>query len=136
MNKLELFAILKINVDRFIFNTKFLLLMDLTKKKCVPCEAGMPPLEEAKVNELLKEIPAWSLKDWHLYKKFKFRNFKEAMKFVNSVADIAEQEGHHPDFCVHYNKVEVELWTHAIKGLSENDFILAAKIDEINLLKQ
>ena len=91
---------------------------------------------EKKVNELLKEIPAWSLKDWHLYKKFKFRNFKEAMKFVNSVADIAEQEGHHPDFCVHYNKVEVELWTHAIKGLSENDFILAAKIDEINLLKQ
>ena len=107
--------------------------MDLTQKKCVPCEAGMPPLEEAKVNELLKEIPAWSLKEGHLYKKFKFKDFVEAMKFVNAVAGIAEQEGHHPDFSVHYSRVEIELWTHAIKGLSENDFILAAKIDEISL---
>ena len=107
--------------------------MHLTQKKCVPCEAGTKPLEEAKVNELLNQIPNWTLKDGHLYKKFKFKNFIEAMKFVNSVAEIAEQEGHHPDFCVHYNKVEIELWTHAIKGLSENDFIAAAKID--NLIK-
>ena len=106
--------------------------MDLTSKKCVPCEAGTPPLEEDKVNELLKEIPTWNLKDGHLYKKFKFKNFAEAMKFINSAADIAENEGHHPDFCVHYNKVEIEIFTHAIKGLSENDFILAAKIDEIS----
>ena len=105
--------------------------MDLTQKKCIPCEAGTLPLNEEKVNELLKEIPAWTLKDNHLYKKFKFRNFVEAMKFINSVADIAEQEGHHPDFCVHYNKVEIELWTHAINGLSENDFIIAAKIDKL-----
>ena len=105
--------------------------MDLTQKKCVPCEAGTPPLDEAKVNELLKEIPAWTLKDSRLYKKFKFRNFVEAMKFINSVAEIAEQEWHHPDFCVHYNKVEIELWTHAINGLSENDFIVAAKIERI-----
>ena len=97
----------------------------------MPCEAGTPPLEESKVNELLKEIPAWTLKDGRLYKKFKFKNFIEAIKFVNSVADIAEQEGHHPDFCVHYNRVDVELWTHAINGLSENDFIVAAKIDKI-----
>ena len=107
-------------------------IMNLTQKKCVPCEAGTPPLEEAKVNELLKEIPSWTLKDGHLYKKFKFKNFVESMKFVNAVADIAEQEGHHPDFCVHYNRVEIELFTHAIKGLSENDFIVAAKIDKIN----
>ena len=106
--------------------------MDLTSKKCVPCEAGTPPLEEDKVNELLKEIPTWNLKDGHLYKKFKFKNFAEAMKFINSAADIAENEGHHPDFCVHYNKVEIELFTHAINGLSENDFILASKIDEIS----
>ena len=105
--------------------------MELTQKKCVPCEAGTPPLQEAKVDELLKEIPTWTLKDGHLYKKFKFKDFMEAMKFINSVADIAEREGHHPDFCVHYNKVEVELWTHAINGLSENDFIVAAKIDKI-----
>ena len=105
---------------------------DLTQKKCIPCEAGTPPLEESKVNELLKEIPTWQIKDGHLYKKFKFKNFVEAMKFVNAVADVAEQEGHHPDFCVHYNRVEIELFTHAIKGLSENDFIVAAKIDKIN----
>jgi 4a-hydroxytetrahydrobiopterin dehydratase len=105
--------------------------MQLTQKKCVPCEAGTPTLNEEEINKLLKQIPTWTLKDGHLYKKFKFKNFVEAMKFVNSIAEIAEQEGHHPDFCMHYNKVEVELWTHAINGLSENDFIVAAKIDEI-----
>ena len=71
------------------------------------------------------------LKEGHLYKKFKFKNFLEAMKFVNAVAEIADQEQHHPDFCVHYNKVEIQLWTHAINGLSENDFIVAAKIDKL-----
>ncbi len=106
--------------------------MDLTQKKCIPCEAGTPPLEESKVNELLKEVPTWSLKNGYLYKKFKFKNFVEAMKFVNSIAEIAKQEGHHPDFCVHYNKVEIELWTHAINGLSENDFIVAAKMDKLS----
>ena len=107
--------------------------MNLTQKKCVPCEEGSVPLNTDKINEFLKQIPAWTLKDGHLFKKSKFKNFAEAIKFVNSVAGIAEQEGHHPDFCVHYNKVEIEIWTHAINGLSENDFILAAKIDEINL---
>ena len=106
--------------------------MNLTQKKCIPCEAGTPPLEESKINELLKEIPTWTLKDEHLFKKLKFKNFIEAMKFVNKIADIAENEGHHPDFCVRYNRVEIELFTHAIKGLSENDFIVAAKIDKIN----
>ena len=105
--------------------------MNLTNKKCVPCESGTPPLQQERINELLKEIPLWALKNGHLYKKFKFKNFADAIKFVNSVAEIAEQEGHHPDFCVHYNKVEVEIWTHAVNGLSENDFILAAKIDKI-----
>ena len=105
--------------------------MNLTQKKCVPCEAGTPPLEKNKIDELLKHIPTWTLKQGYLYKKFKFKNFIEAMKFINSVAGIAESEGHHPDFSVHYNKVEFEIWTHAISGLSENDFILAAKIDKI-----
>ena len=105
--------------------------MDLTTKKCVPCEAGTLPLEEDKVNELLKQIPTWTLKDRHLFKKFKFKSFLEAMKFINQIAEIAEQEQHHPDFSVHYNKVEIEIWTHAINGLSENDFIVAAKIDKI-----
>ena len=105
--------------------------MNLTQKKCIPCEAGTIPLQQERVNELIKEVPLWALKDGHLYKKFRFKNFADAMKFVNSVAGIAELEGHHPDFCVHYNKVEIELFTHAISGLSENDFILAAKIDMI-----
>jgi 4a-hydroxytetrahydrobiopterin dehydratase len=105
--------------------------MHLTQKKCIPCEAGTPSLEEEKVNELLKEIPAWQLKNGHLYRKFKFKDFVEAMNFVNKIAEIAENEGHHPDFAVHYNKVEIELWTHAINGLSENDFIVAAKIDKL-----
>lgn len=77
--------------------------MDLRKKKCVPCEAGAPPLSENKINELLKQIPSWTLKEGHLFKKLKFRNFAEAMKFVNSAAEIAESEEHHPDFYVHYN---------------------------------
>ena len=106
--------------------------MDLTQKKCAPCDAGTPPLEQIKINELLKEIPTWTLKDGHLFKKFKFKNFRDAIKFINSVAGIAEEQGHHPDFCVHYSKVEMEIWTHAINGLSENDFILAAKIDNLN----
>ena len=106
--------------------------MELTKKKCIPCEAGTLPLEEEKASELLKQIPSWTLKNGHLHKKFKFKNFIEAMKFINSVANITEQEGHHPDFSVHYDKVDVELWTHAINGLSENDFIVAAKIDRIS----
>ena len=106
--------------------------MNLTKKKCVPCEAGTKPLKDEEIKKFLGKIKYWALKDNHLFKNFKFKNFIEAMKFVDSVAEIAESEGHHPDFSVHYNKVEFEIWTHAINGLSENDFILAAKIDEIN----
>ena len=105
--------------------------MDLTKKRCVPCEGGMPPMGKNDVNKLLKEVPSWTLKDGHLCRHFEFKNFVEAMKFLNKVADVAEKEGHHPDFCVHYRKVDFELWTHAVNGLSENDFILAAKIDKL-----
>src|SRR3989344_206760 len=105
--------------------------MNLSQKKCVPCEAGTEPLKEKEIAELIKQIKSWSLKNGHLFKKFKFKDFNEAMNFVDSLAQVAESEGHHPDFSVHYNKVEVEIWTHAIDGLSENDFILAAKIDEI-----
>ena|SRR3989338_2696526 len=106
--------------------------MNLTQKKCVICEAGTPPLKEEEIKKLLGQIPAWVLKDGHLFKKFKFKNFVEAIKFVNKIAEIAKNEGHHPDFSVHYNRVEIELWTHVISGLSENDFIVAAKIDELS----
>lgn len=80
----------------------------------------------------LEQIPGWEARDEKLYRKFKFKNFVEAMKFVNKMAEIAEEEGHHPDFTVHYNQVEVVIWTHAIGGLSENDFILAAKSGAIS----
>lgn len=105
--------------------------MNLVEKKCLPCEGGTPPLGEPEINTLSKEVPSWSLREGHLFRSFRFRNFKEAINFVNSLAELAESEGHHPEICIHYNKVEVELWTHAIKGLSENDFIMAAKIDNI-----
>ena len=110
--------------------------MKLTQKKCKPCEGGMPALSLDKANKLFEEIRSWTMKDGHAYKKFKFKDFIEAMEFVNKIANIAEQEGHHPDISIHWNIVEIELWTHAIKGLSENDFILAAKIDEINSKKR
>ena len=103
--------------------------MKLSEKKCIPCEGGTPPLGEAEANVLLKEVPSWSLKEGHLWRSLRFKNFIEAIEFVNSVAKIAEEEAHHPNITIRYNKVDLELWTHAIKGLSENDFILASKID-------
>src|SRR5262245_22554322 len=105
--------------------------MELKKKKCVPCEGGIPRLNPEEVNGYLQQISGWETQDNKIHKTFKFKNFVEAMAFVNRMAEIAEAEGHHPDFTVHYNKVDVTIWTHAIDGLSENDFILAAKIDEI-----
>ena len=105
--------------------------MDLNSKKCKPCEAGTSPLTEKQSSELLKQTPGWEIKNDHVFRQFKFKNFKEAIAFVNKVAEIAEEEGHHPDIIINYNKVAVELFTHSIKGLSENDFIVAAKINEI-----
>ena len=107
--------------------------MELSKKKCVACEGGMPAMGEKEANGLLKKIPSWSLKNNKLCRHFEFKNFVDAMKFLNKMAEIAEGEGHHPDFSVHYRKVDVEIWTHAVNGLSENDFILAAKIDRIKV---
>ena len=105
----------------------------LSQKHCIPCEGGAPPLEGEKLNEYLIQAPGWQVSDDNkkINKKFKFRDFKEAMVFVGKVADIAESEGHHPDIYISYNKVRIELWTHSIDGLSENDFILASKIDNL-----
>ncbi len=105
--------------------------MDLVQKKCVPCEGGVPKLKPEEIQKFLQEISGWKLDGEKIKKNFQFKNFLKAMEFVNQMAEVAEQEGHHPDFTVHYNQVEVIIWTHAIGGLSENDFILAAKIDSI-----
>ena len=83
----------------------------------------------SEIEKHLKELNGWALEDKKIHKLFAFKNFKEAMIFVNKVAEIAESEGHHPDITIHYNKVDISLWTHAIRGLSLNDFIIAAKID-------
>src|SRR3990167_2059782 len=108
---------------------------DLTKKHCVPCEGGTPPLSDEKENEMLKLIQHdnenWLLlRDGnHMIRRmFTFKDFKKAMEFVNKIADLAESEGHHPDIKIVYNKVQLDLFTHAVGGLSENDFIMAAKI--------
>jgi len=103
--------------------------MDLASKKCVPCKAGTPKLGSERIAELIEHVDRWETKDDRLLKTFKFENFVRAIEFVNRVAEVAEQEQHHPDFCVHYGRVDFTLWTHAVGGLSENDFILAAKID-------
>lgn len=107
---------------------------DLAQKKCVACEGGVAPLNRTEAEVLMKQLKQWTLSGdakW-LSKDFKFKDFKEALAFVDKVGTIAESEGHHPDIQLSWGKVAVELTTHAIGGLSENDFILAAKIDELN----
>jgi len=105
----------------------------LTAKSCVPCRGGIPPLSEKEARDLHSGAPEWRLEEngTRLKRRFEFKDFKNAMEFVNRVADIAEEEGHHPDIAIHWNKVDLVLWTHKIGGLHENDFILAAKIDRL-----
>lgn len=105
--------------------------MDLSKKRCVPCEGGIPKLGPDQVAPLSAQVPGWKVEGEKLRRQFTFGDFREAMAFLDKVADLAEDEGHHPDFCVHYNRVDMSVWTHAIDGLSENDFILAAKVDQL-----
>ena len=106
--------------------------MQLTQKTCVPCERGMPKLSGQQAQALAQEVPAWRVvDDHHLERRFEFEDFVAAIRFINRVAELAEAEAHHPDLFVRYSVVDVTLWTHAIGGLSENDFILAAKIDQL-----
>ena len=105
--------------------------MTLRDRKCVPCEGGTAPLSKRQTKQFLAQVEGWSERRQKLHKTRTFPDFRGAMAFVGRVADLAEAEGHHPDFCVHYNRVDFTVWTHAIGGLSENDFILAAKIDAL-----
>jgi 4a-hydroxytetrahydrobiopterin dehydratase len=105
---------------------------ELSDKKCVPCEDdGFPPLTKEQVGDFLPHVPLWSINDeaTEIHRTFRFKNFKEALDFTNKVGALAEEEGHHPDIQLGWGKVKVSLTTHAVKGLSENDFVLAAKID-------
>lgn len=109
--------------------------MKLENKKCVPCEGGIPPLGKTEIEEYGKQIDKdWQIEDSSkITREFSFVNFRHTMEFVNQIASLAEEEGHHPVMHVYYAKLSIELWTHAINGLSENDFILAAKIDRIGI---
>lgn len=111
--------------------------MDLTKKKCVPCEGGVKPLKGDSIGTYMRELGGgWSVfGEKMIGKDFPSINFRHGMDFVNKVAALAEDEGHHPDICISYTNVRIELFTHAIGGLSENDFILAAKIDALLEMK-
>lgn len=108
--------------------------MDLSSKHCVPCEGHEKPFTGSQAEDYLGRVDSWELTDdgiLKVHKKFKFKNFKEALAFVNKVGEIAESEGHHPDVNFGWGKAEITLYTHAIGGLSENDFILAAKINKL-----
>ena len=108
--------------------------MELSEKKCIPCEGGIPPLNEKEISAYIDHIS----KDWKvidknkLTREFYFVSYKHTIDFVNKVANLAETEGHHPVLHVFFGRVVAELWTHSINGLSENDFILAAKIDKLS----
>lgn len=105
----------------------------LINKNCVPCQGGVPPLGKEEIAKLLVQLEGnWRINDaGHLYKEYKFNNFIDAMGFANKIAELAEREAHHPDLVIAWGIVKVEIWTHKIHGLTESDFILAAKIGGI-----
>ncbi len=107
---------------------------DLLQKHCVPCEGGVPTLTADEAGEFLKQTPDWEIMEepeMKIRRQFKFKDFVDAIKFVNVVSGLSEAENHHPDIHINYSRVTLTLWTHAIGGLSENDFIMAAKVNAL-----
>jgi 4a-hydroxytetrahydrobiopterin dehydratase len=105
---------------------------DLASKTCVPCRGGTPPLKGEELDDLWRQIPGWEVvEEHHLRRRFRFKNFREALDFVNRVGELAEEQGHHPDVRFGWGYAEVTVYTHKIDGLTESDFILAAKISEL-----
>ena len=109
---------------------------DLAKKKCVPCDGDIPAFDKSEIHKYLKKVDGWDVKNnenenFYLIKKFIFKNFKDSQNFVNKVGDLAEAENHHPDISFGWGYCEIKIFTHAIQGLAESDFILASKIDKI-----
>jgi 4a-hydroxytetrahydrobiopterin dehydratase len=107
------------------------MMSDLVSKKCVPCEGKIPPLDDSSVKNYLAQLPGWEKVNQEIFKVFTFKNYYETMAFVNAVAYISNREDHHPDLEVSYKTCKVRYTTHAIKGLSENDFICAAKVEQL-----
>jgi 4a-hydroxytetrahydrobiopterin dehydratase len=109
---------------------------DLLNKKCTPCEGGVLPFDISEIHKYQKKVDGWDIiknekKIFYLCKKYEFKNFLESKIFINKVGDISENEGHHPDISFGWGYAEIKITTHAVEGLSENDFILAAKIDQL-----
>ena len=105
---------------------------DLAEQSCVPCRGGVPPLAGAELSSFAAQVPAWSVVDGHhLEREFSFPNFVQALAFTNKVGELAETEGHHPDIYLAWGKAGIKIWTHKIDGLTESDFVLAAKIDRL-----
>lgn len=106
---------------------------NLADKNCVPCRGGVPPLQGKELEDIHRSVPNWTVtNEHHIQRAFRFPDFKQALDFVNRVGEIAENQGHHPDILLSWGKVEITLWTHKIDGLSESDFIMAAKIDRLS----
>ena len=104
----------------------------LADKTCVPCRGGVPPLKGNELEKLHRSVPAWNVvNEHHLQREFRFPDFKQALDFVNRVGAVAEEQGHHPDILLAWGKAGITLWTHTVDGLTESDFIMAAKIDRL-----
>jgi len=104
----------------------------LAARECIPCRGGVPPLAGEQIQEFLRQLSGWDvIGEHHLRKEYQFRNFRETLDFVNRVGELAETQGHHPDIAFGWGRAEITIWTHKIDGLTESDFILAAKIDAL-----
>ena len=105
---------------------------ELAERQCVPCGGGVPPLTAEQIQPLIAELQSWQvINGHHLQKAYRFKNFRETLDFVNRVGELAEEQGHHPDICFGWGKADMTIWTHKIDGLTESDFVLAAKIDRL-----
>ena len=105
---------------------------DLAERQCVPCRGGVPPMKGDEIEKLSTQLEEWGVvNEHHLQKTYRFEDFRASLQFVNRIGELAESQGHHPDICFGWGKAEVTIWTHKIDGLTESDFVLAAKIDKL-----
>jgi len=106
---------------------------ELAERQCVPCRGGVPPMKGEQINEMSSQLPDWQVvNEHHLQRNYRFKDFRESLDFVNRVGELAEEQGHHPDICFGWGKADITIWTHKIDGLTESDFVLAAKIDKVH----
>ena len=105
---------------------------ELADRQCVPCRGGVPPMKGEQITEMSSQLPDWQVvNEHHLQRLYRFKDFRETLDFVNRVGELAEEQGHHPDVCFGWGKADITIWTHKIDGLTESDFVLAAKIDKL-----